>query len=350
MTASETSKNNTRAVWFDGKTVFMIDQIRLPFEKHIIELNDYKATVKAIKDMLTRGAGSIGAAAGFAMAQAAVKAKGDYENHIQKAKAEIESARPTAKDLFTAVERVYRAALQSPQKAVEQALAFADEIVEAAYSIGIFGNKILPSKVSVLTHCNAGRLAIVDHGSATAPIYEAHRKGKEIHVYVDETRPRAQGARLTAFELHEAGVPHTVIPDNAAAWLMANGKIDLLITGADRIAANGDTANKIGTLEKAIAAKYYGIPFYVAAPFSTFDFDTPNGKEITIEERNHDEVLLQQGPDYEGIMRNIQVVSPGSPVLNPAFDISPAELITGFISPKGIFKVSEMQKIKQYVK
>jgi methylthioribose-1-phosphate isomerase len=345
-----TKDNNTRAVWFKGETVFMIDQIRLPFEKHTVELKDYTATVKAIKEMLTRGAGSIGAAAGFALAQAAIKAKGDYEKYIRTAKAEIESARPTAKDLFTATERVFRAALQSPQKAVEEAQAFADEIVEAAYSIGVYGNEILPEKASVLTHCNAGRLAIVDHGSATAPIYEAHRKGKAIHVYVDETRPRSQGARLTAYELHEAGVPHTVIPDNAAAWLMASGIIDLLITGADRIVANGDTANKIGTLEKAIAAKYYGIPFYVAAPFSTFDFDTPSGQEITIEERKHDEVLRQTGPDSEGNIRSIQVVSPGSPVFNPAFDISPSELITGFITPRGIFKVSEMQKIKHYVK
>jgi S-methyl-5-thioribose-1-phosphate isomerase len=350
MTTSEKNKKNTRAVWFDGETVFMIDQIRLPFEKHIVALGDYKATIKAIKDMLTRGAGSIGAAAGFAMAQAATNANGDYETYIRRAKAEIESARPTAKDLFTATERIFRAALQSPQNAVKEAQAFADEIVEAAYSIGVYGNKILPSKASVLTHCNAGRLAIVDHGSATAPIYEASRNGKSIHVYVDETRPRAQGARLTAYELHEAGIPHTVIPDNAAAWLMASGKIDFVITGADRIAANGDTANKIGTLEKAIAAKYYGIPFYVAAPFSTFDYDTKNGREITIEERNHNEVRLQEGPDSEGKIRSIQVVSPGSPVLNPAFDISPAELITGFISPKGIFNVSEMQKIKQYVK
>lgn len=337
------------AVWFDGKTVFMINQLKLPFEEEVVEFRSFKSTANAIREMITRGAGSLGAAAGFAMAQAATEARSNYSKAIKEAKAYIESRRPTAKDLFTATERVYQAALISPEAAVNEALTFAEEIKEAARQIGIQGNEIIPPKANILTHCNAGYLAIVAYGSATAPIYKAFRSGKSIFVYADETRPRSQGARLTAYELHKVGVPHAVIPDNAAAYLMAQGKIDMLITGADRIVANGDTANKIGTLEKAIAAKYFNIPFYVAAPFSTFDFDTSDGTRIPIEERSPSEVIYQSGPDSEGTIRTVQTVSPDSSVINPAFDVSPAELITGFITPKGIFKPTEMNKIQHYV-
>ena len=338
-----------RAVWFKDGIVFMIDQIRLPFEKRILNYKIHNETAQAIKDMVTRGAGSLGAAAGFAMAQAAMNAEGDYVEFIKKAKSEIEASRPTAKDLFTAVERVYSAALKSPEEAEKEAQTFADEIVEAAYQIGIVGNDIIKTGSRILTHCNAGRLAIVAHGSATAPIYEAQRQGKEIFVYADETRPRTQGARLTAYELNEAGVNHAVIPDNAAAWLMAQGKIDMVITGADRIVANGDAANKIGTLEKAIAAAEYDIPFYIAAPFSTFDFDLHSGSGINIEERSKDEVQYQTGPDEEGVLRKIRIVSPGSDVINPAFDITPAKFITGFITPVGIFKPKEIHQITRHI-
>ncbi|MEA2042690.1 MAG: S-methyl-5-thioribose-1-phosphate isomerase [Bacteroidota bacterium] len=345
---NKNSKQN-RAVWFENGIVFMVDQTKLPFSNKIVSFDSCSKTAKAIKDMVTRGAGSLGTAAGYAMAQAAVQAKGEYSEYIKQAKAEIEAARPTAKDLFTAVNRVYKAALQSPQCAVEEANNFADEIVNDAYKIGVEGNKLLKHNTSILTHCNAGRLAIVEHGSATAPMYEAKRAGKEITVYIDETRPRSQGALLTAYELNEAGINHWVIADNAAAWLMAQGKIDLVITGADRIVANGDTANKIGTLGKAIAAKEFGIPFYIAAPFSTFDFSLKSGNRIQIEERDSEEVIYREGPDDLGNMHKIQVVSPGSPVLNPAFDVTPAKYITGFITPKGIFSAQEFKTIQNYV-
>jgi S-methyl-5-thioribose-1-phosphate isomerase len=186
------------------------------------------------------------------------------------------------------------------------------------------------------THCNAGWLAFVDYGSALSPIYQAQKKGKKLFVYVDETRPRGQGARLTAWELNNENVPHSVIADDAGAFLMLQGKIDLVIVGADRIAANGDVANKIGTLEKAICAKEFGIPFYVAAPTSTFDPACATGRDIPIEERSEDEVLYQTGITAKGSLEKILVASPGSHAINPAFDITPAKYITGIITEKGI--------------
>ena len=221
------------------------------------------------------------------------------------------------------------------------ARSIADEDAQASGKIGELGNSLLPDKAGVGTHCNAGWLAFVDYGTALSPVYYGFSRGKEIFVYVDETRPRGQGARLTAWELHNASIPHAIIPDNAMAWYMARGKIDLMIVGADRIAANGDTANKIGTLEKAIAAKYYGIPFYVAAPVSTIDLDCPDGNHIIIEERSQDEVLYQEGITQDGKRERVLVCSPGSPAMNPAFDVTPAKLITAFITEKGILKPGE---------
>jgi methylthioribose-1-phosphate isomerase len=189
----------------------------------------------------------------------------------------------------------------------------------------------------------------VDFGTALSPVYHAHASGKQVFVYVDETRPRSQGARLTAWELHNEGIPHAIIPDNAAAWLMSQGKIDLVITGADRIAANGDTANKIGTLEKAIAARYYGIPFYIAAPTSTFDLSCDTGHTIVIEERSPEEVLYQSGPDDTGEIRRIRVCSPGSAAVNPAFDVTPAGLITGIITEGGVI-LPEKNEIYKLIK
>jgi S-methyl-5-thioribose-1-phosphate isomerase len=186
----------------------------------------------------------------------------------------------------------------------------------------------------------------VDYGTALSPVYLAHSEGKNIFVYVDETRPRSQGARLSAWELHEEGVPHTIIADNAGAWLMSGKKVDIMITGADRIASNGDTANKIGTFEKALAAKALGVPFYIAAPLSTFDPECSSGKDIIIEERSQDEVLYAEGPDEEGIIRKIRLASPGSGALNPAFDITPAELITGIITEHGIIRAAKEDILK----
>ena len=325
-----------------GSSVFMIEQNLLPFEFKIYESTNHLDTCMAIKTMIVRGAGAIGAAAGFALAQAALEAnENNYKEYISKAKETIEATRPTARNLFTATERVSSAAKQSKVLAVEEAQKIADEDAQTSLAIGRYGNELLASGFGIETHCNAGWLAFVDHGTALAPIYLAQQSGKEIFVYVDETRPRNQGAKLTAWELLNENVPHAIISDNAGAHLMSIGKIDIIITGADRIARNGDTANKIGTLEKAIAAKYYGIPFYIAAPKSTFDMNCTSGKEIIIEERDQNEVLFQIGFNNRNKSEKILISAPGSNAINPAFDVTPAELITGIITEKGIIKPTE---------
>ncbi|HRY97966.1 MAG TPA: S-methyl-5-thioribose-1-phosphate isomerase [Bacteroidales bacterium] len=326
-----------RSVWMEGGTVCMIDQTLLPFAFNIVRCEDHHATCRAIQTMVTRGAGAIGAAAGFAMAQAALAGKEEnYEERLVQARDLIASARPTARDLFASLEAVYQAALLSPAAALEKALALADQNAEAGRRIGQHGKHLIREGMGVLTHCNAGWLGLVDHGSALAPLYAAHREGRRFTVFADETRPRSQGARLTAWELEQEGIAHYIIPDNAAAWLMHQGRIGLVITGADRIAANGDTANKIGTLQKAIAAQHYHIPFYIAAPLSTFDPHCPGGDDIPIEARSEEEVHYQTGPDEEGVLRTVRVTSPGSPALNPAFDVTPHQLITGYITEEGI--------------
>lgn len=321
----------------EGSTVCMIDQNLLPFEFRIHRCRTFEETCHAIRTMIVRGAGALGAAAGYAMAQACMHPGDDhYIDEIQAARTLIESTRPTARNLFYAVERVFEAGKKQRQTAVEAAQQIADEDAEASRKIGEYGASLIPDGAGIATHCNAGWLAFVDHGTALSPIYLSHDAGKRVFVYVDETRPRGQGARLTAWELNNAGIPHAIIPDNATAWYMAKGMIGLVIVGADRIAANGDVANKIGTLEKAIAAKHYGIPFYVAAPSSTFDPACPTGQDIIVEERDQDEVLYQEGLTREGKRERILVASPGSAALNPAFDITPAGLITGIITEKGI--------------
>jgi methylthioribose-1-phosphate isomerase len=325
-------------IWMKGSSVFMIDQNLLPFEFRIAESSNYSATCQAIRNMKVRGAGAIGAAAGFAMAQACLEAGANKDRTVflEAARIAIESTRPTARNLFYAVERVFAAALVSTQNAIIEAQAIANEDAAASQKIGEYGNELIRDGFGIATHCNAGWLAFVDYGTALSPIYRSHEVGKDIFVYVDETRPRSQGARLTAWELHNAGIPHAIIPDNATAWYMSLGKINLVIVGADRIAANGDTANKIGTLDKAIAARHFNIPFYVAAPTSTFDMNCPDGSHIVIEERSQDEVLYQEGMTDDGRKEKIRVCSPGSPALNPAFDVTPAGLISGFITEKGV--------------
>lgn len=320
-----------------GTSVYFIEQNLLPFQFSIKESKTCAQSCHAIRTMMVRGAGAIGALAGFAMAQAALEAPDEgYSIYLQEARKEIESTRPTARNLFHAVEKVWAGALRSGLQAVSAAQQVADRDAADSRMIGEYGNELIRSGMNIGTHCNAGWLAFVDFGTALSPVYHAHHQGKKIFVYVDETRPRSQGARLTAWELGQAGVPHAIIPDNAGAWLMSLGKIDLMIVGADRIAANGDTANKIGTLEKAIAAKEYGIPFYVAAPTSTIDLLCPDGEHIPIEERSEDEVLFQEGMTEDGRRINVRVCSPGSSALNPAFDVTPARLITGIITEKGM--------------
>ncbi|HOH83454.1 MAG TPA: S-methyl-5-thioribose-1-phosphate isomerase, partial [Bacteroidales bacterium] len=300
------------------------------------------------KTMIVRGAGAIGVTAGYAMAQAFMESNPyNFEEYITAAKIQIEATRPTARNLFYAVERVYNAGKKSIAHAITEAEKLALEDVESSKKIGKFGNTLIAHNSRIETHCNAGWLAFTDFGTALSPVYAAAHAGKKIFVYVDETRPRSQGARLTAWELQNENIPHTIIPDNAGAYLMSQGKIDMVIVGADRIAANGDTANKIGTLEKAIAAHAYGIPFYVAAPMSTFDRYCSEGKNIPIEERSPDEVLYQKGPDKNGYMHEILVCSPGSSALNPAFDVTPAKYITKIITEKGIINpdTTEIKKL-----
>jgi S-methyl-5-thioribose-1-phosphate isomerase len=337
-----------RTVWMDGNSVLMIDQTKLPFVFEIFKAKTYQESCIAIKTMITRGAGAIGATAGFAMAQAFLSApeKGSTD-YILAAKKEIEATRPTAQNLFFAVEKVYKAGLQSVNEAVLEAQKLADQNIEEARMIGVYGNELIKDGFNIETHCNAGWLGFVDYGSALSPIYVANEAGKKIFVYVDETRPRSQGSRLTAWELSNENIPHSIIPDNAGAYYMSQGKIDIMIVGADRVAANGDVANKIGTLEKAIVAKEYGVPFYVAAPLSTFDMNCPSGNQIIIEQRNSDEVLYQSGVTAEGKVTEILTCNPGSDAFNPAFDVTPASMIKGLITEKGIIKptVQDIRKI-----
>ncbi len=332
---------NYRSVWMEENRVCMINQNLLPFEFEIYCSDSLSETCQAIKTMITRGAGSIGAAAAFGMAQAINTAPdNDILTFCKQARKQIESTRPTAANLFYATKRVYEAIMISKEHAINEAFAIAEESVEHGKMIGIYGETLINDGSRILTHCNAGWLGLVDHGSALAPIYEAHQKSKNIFVYIDETRPRSQGGRLTAWELHNQCIPHAVISDNAGGYFMSKGNIDLIITGADRIAANGDTANKTGTLEKAIVAKYFNIPFYIAAPTSTFDASVKSGKDITVEQRQAEEQIHVAGLAPNGELVEVLVANPGSGALNPAFDITPAELITGIITEKGIIKPS----------
>jgi len=328
----------------EGSSVSMIDQNLLPFKFKIYTSRSYQDTCRAIRTMLIRGAGAIGAAAGFAMAQAVLSApKNGFSAYISKAKKEIEATRPTAQNLFYAVQRVFNKAVNSknPKRdAAAEAQMIADEDAGNCRKIGEFGSVLIKDGAGIETHCNAGWLAFVDRGTALAPVFAARDEGKKVFVYVDETRPRGQGAKLTAWELKNEKIPYAIIPDNAGAYLMSQGKVDIMIVGADRIAANGDVANKIGTLEKAIAAKEYNIPFYIAAPSSTFDLKCRTGNDIPIEERSEEEVLYQTGMTNDGRTEKILVCSPGSRAINPAFDVTPARYITGIITEKGIIKAS----------
>jgi S-methyl-5-thioribose-1-phosphate isomerase len=331
----------------EDSTVFLINQTLLPFEFSIYRAEKYQDCCYAIDAMIVRGAGAIGATAGFAMAQAFLEAETDSNpGIIEQARIAIKGTRPTAQDLFYAVERVFRAGEKGAKEAVKEAFAIAEENVKAAKQIGFFGNALIQDGFRIATHCNAGWLGFVDYGSALAPIYTANEHGKNVFVYVDETRPRSQGARLTAWELGNEKIPHAIIPDNATAYYMAKGDIDMMIVGADRIAANGDVANKIGTLEKAIVAEKYGIPFYVTAPLSTIDRQTLSGESIPIEQRDPSEVIFMEGPETSGAISRIRVTNPGSDVLNPAFDVTPAALITGIITEKGLVK-ADQQAITQ---
>ncbi|MEA3475156.1 MAG: S-methyl-5-thioribose-1-phosphate isomerase [Candidatus Cloacimonadota bacterium] len=322
------------AIWAKNEIVFIIDQTKLPSKLEILKLLNFHQTTTAIKEMKLRGAGTIGVAAGFAMAQAFSELSNIED--IQNVKQLIEDTRPTAQNLFYATNLVYNKSINSNQPK-ETAWKAASEIlkmdIENSKIMGKIGARLIKDGDSILTHCNAGKLAIPGLGSALAPIYTVHNQGKKIFVYVDETRPRLQGSRLTAWELSQAGIPHTIIVDNAAGYSMQKGKIDIVFVGADRIAKNGDVANKIGTYEKAVLAKENNIPFYVAAPTSTIDMSCNNGDEIEIEERPKDEVLM---------INNNRIANENSDALNPAFDITPSKYISGIITEKGIFRNSKL--------
>ena len=318
-----------RAVWFDGGKVMMIDQRELPHKVVTVGFDDYKDVAEAITNMTTRGAPSIGAAAAYGMCLAALSGV-----DIEKAAADIKAARPTANDLFFAVDHMYKL-LKDGSGPVGAADGYADMIVGKCTKIGEYGSHLIKDGMKVMTHCNAGALATVDVGTALAPMRRAWADGKRFFVYVSETRPRLQGMQLTAWELNQEGIDHAIIPDGASAYFMEKG-VDLIITGADRITANGDFANKIGTFDKAIAAKHFGIPFYVAAPISTFDFKTRTGKDIVIEQRSEKEVTEVCGT---------RMAPAESPAMNPAFDVTPAELVTGFITEKGIFAPKDIRKV-----
>ena len=331
----------------DGVSVQVIDQTRLPFAFELQRLASLDDAARAIRTMVVRGAPLIGVTAAYGLAFA-MRANASNAG-LDHAVATLAATRPTAINLRWALDRVAGnlRQVQAPERfarAFAEAGRIAEEDVASCRAIGNHGVGLIAEiaertgrTVNVLTHCNAGWLATVDWGTALAPIYVAHEAGIPVHVIVDETRPRNQGAALTAFELNGHGVPHTVVADNAGGHLMQHGQVDLCIVGSDRTTASGDVCNKIGTYLKALAAHDNGIPFYVALPFSTIDWTLRDGvAEIPIEERDAREVTHLTGRLADGGFATVEVVSPGSPVANPAFDVTPGRLVTGLITERGI--------------
>lgn len=337
-----------RSIWNDGDCVRVIDQTQLPFRFEIVQLRSMQDAAHAIRVMIVRGAPLIGATAAWGVALA-LRAQAD-DAHLDHALRDLGATRPTAVNLHWALARMERTLRPLPPSqradaATHEALAICDEDASFCKSIGLHGLPLIAqaaqrrsgARVNILTHCNAGWLATVDHGTALAPIYAAHDAGIDVHVWVDETRPRNQGAFLTAYELGAHGVPHTIIADNAGGHLMQHGQVDLCIVGTDRVAANGDVANKIGTYLKALAAHDNNVPFYVALPSSTIDWTIENGlRDIPIEERNAEEVTHVCGPDDSGALHRIRITAPGSAAANPAFDVTPTRLVTALITERGV--------------
>ncbi|NPV09537.1 MAG: S-methyl-5-thioribose-1-phosphate isomerase [Anaerolineae bacterium] len=336
--------------WRDG-AVLMIDQRRLPHELEIARFEDYRQVAEAIRDMCVRGAPAIGAAAAFGMALAAREAVGtgtDVRQALEDAARVLRGTRPTAVNLFWAIDRMLGAARalagRSPQEVadglVEEAQIIAAKDEEANRRLGRYGAQLLPDPATVITHCNAGALATVAYGTALGVIRAAHEMGKEVHVLVDETRPRLQGAHLTTWELMQEGIDCTLIADNAAGLFLLRGQVSAVIFGADRIAANGDVANKIGTYKLALAAHENGVPVYCAAPLSTVDMALPRGLDIPIEERSPDEVLYICGQ---------RIAPEGVKVANPAFDITPARYITAIVTEAGVLRPPFEESLRRAV-
>jgi methylthioribose-1-phosphate isomerase len=355
-----------RTVTFNSASnaVILIDQRKLPHQFTLASMPDFRATADAIREMVVRGAGAIGATAAYGLAQGALTFRGSdlekFARHVQTVFHRLQSARPTAVDPVNALQAVRRAMRAGETVAEQQALAlaaaeeFANEDVKHCEAIGRHGAKLIRRHSRVLTHCNAGWLAFVDVGSATAPIYAAQAAGRPCHVFCDETRPRCQGATLTAWELAQQKISHEIIADNAAGHLMQRGEIDLVIVGSDRtLGRTGEVTNKIGTYTKAVLAARHGIPFYVAIPLSTIDWQSRRGLDIPIEERSGSEVLGAWGAPASakrGAKSKspdsiyVRIANPGSAARNPGFDVTPAELITGIITPAGIIKPKDLWK------
>lgn len=359
-----------RTVRFDAaqNAVVLIEQRLLPHEFALVRTADYLATAQAITEMVVRGAGAIGATAAYGLAQGACAFRGSditrFRAHLDQVFTALAEARPTAVDPVNAMQAMLADLYTAPVETVGEAQAFlvqaaekfADEDADHCAAIGRQGAKLIRNGLRVLTHCNAGWLAFVDHGSATAPLYAAQAAGRTFHVFCDETRPRCQGASLTAWELAQQGISHEVLADNAAGHFMQRGEIDLVIVGSDRtLGRTGEVANKIGTYTKAVLAHRHGIPFYVALPLSTIDWKMLHGTDIPIEERSAVEVLgawgILQDPTAKpsahksgelGQRAYVRIANPGSTARNPGFDVTPPELITGIITPVGIFKPKDL--------
>ena len=309
------------ALWYENNILKIIDQRKLPFKVKIFNAKTVDDVVYAIKKMIIRGAPSIGVAAAYGLVLGGKDLKKSYNK--------LKLSRPTAHDLFYAIEYMMKK-IKNGEKPLDIADKYSKDIVNRCKKIGENGEKIIKDGMKILTHCNAGALATVDYGTALAPIRLAHKKGKNIFVYTDETRPRCQG-QLTSWELKNEGIDHCLIVDNAAGYYLNKGDIDLVITGADRIAKNYDFANKIGTYEKAVVAKENKIPFYVAAPISTFDKNISSGEDITIEQRGKEELYNINGKN---------IMPKWIKIKNPAFDITPKKYVSGFITEKGIIKIN----------
>ena len=340
-----------KTIWFENNTVKIIDQTKLPHKFQIEELKSVDDAINAIKVMKVRGAPLIGATAAYGIVLALME--NNEQSFLDNACKNLIKSRPTAINLKWAVDRMYKKlkGVNSNDMfniAVNEANKICEEDINFCKNIGINGLKIIEDiykkkkdTVNILTHCNAGWLATINWGTATSPIYHAHQKNIPIHVWVDETRPRNQGANLTSFELNEENIKNTIIADNTGGILMQRGEVDMCIVGTDRTLSNGDVCNKVGTYLKAIAAKDNNVPFYVALPSSTIDWDLKDSKNIPIEERNSNELSTIEGLDENGDIKKIQIYPENSKSLNLAFDVTPSKFITGLITEKGICSASE---------
>lgn len=345
------AKQHFRTIWPDARCKFVeiIDQTKLPFAFEVLRIEHLNQMVAAIKTMQVRGAPLIGVAAAYGVALAMLE--DDSDAHLHYAANTLKASRPTAVNLAWAVDRMLACLTEVGERrnlaAWRLAAEIAEEDVAQNRAIGRHGLALIKSlyqnkTFNILTHCNAGWLATVDFGTALAPIYAAHDAGLHVHVWVDETRPRNQGAALTAWELAQHGVPHTVITDNAGGHLMQQKQVDMVIVGADRVTANGDVCNKIGTYLKALAAFDSHIPFYAAVPSPTIDWTLTSGNAIEIEERDASEVTNIQGLNADDNLQIVRVIPLESKAANPAFDVTPARLVTGIITEKGVFSPQDL--------